>query len=231
MAAKEERQYSLGEETDRAKECKAVAGEVEDEIAGMSEAAWDTEIAAAEAAELADEQADHAADSAGGHLKILSTELDGLCRSIRTIGKTRFKTADALLTRDFQRVPPSAYSVSDVVARAQALDLVWGDVPTPETWEPMPGVTRAVFQAKLAAVQAAGTDAREKERLAESAHSDARTKATHLHTLTVGYRTEGLAAYPRGSRNWIHFNSLPTTTGRRRQGEGEEGGEPQAPTT
>jgi hypothetical protein len=90
-----------------------------------------------------------------------------------------------------------------------------------------------VFQAKLAAVQAAGTDAREKERLAESAHSDARTRATHLHTLTVGYRTEGLAAYPRGSRNWTHFDSLPTTTRRRRRqedGEGEEGGEPEAPT-
>ena len=234
IAATGERQYSLGEELDRAQECRAVVGEVEDEIAGRAQADWDAEIAAAEAADRADDQADHAANSAAGHLKILSTELDGLCRSVRTIGKTRFKTADALLARDFQRVPTAAYSVKDVIDRAQALDVVWGDVPTPETWELVPGVTRAVLQAKLAAVQAAGTDAREKERLAESAHSDARALTAHLHTLAVGYRTEGLAAYPRGSRNWTHFNSLPTTTARRRRqrdGEGEAGGEPEAPTS
>ena len=84
MANNRDKHYDLRAEIDRAKECRAVAGEIEEAVADMTAAAWDTEIAAAEAAELADETADRVDDSAGGHLKMLSTELDGLFAVFRS---------------------------------------------------------------------------------------------------------------------------------------------------
>jgi hypothetical protein len=233
MADNREKYYDLGAEIDRAKECRAVAGEIEEVVAGMAAAAWDTEIAAAEAAELADETADRVDDSAGGHLKSLSTELDGICRNIRTIGKSRFKLTDPNLADQFQDVPSTANTLAQILSRARLLNIAWGMTPDADTWEPIPGVTRAALQAKVAAVEAAETDASQKENAAKTAHNDAREKAVHLHNLTVAYRTQGLATFPTGSSKWVLFNSLPVTTPRRRRQPGDEGegdGEPVAPT-
>ena len=72
------------------------------------------------------------------------------------------------------------------------------------------------------------------ERLAESARNDAPEQAVHLHNLTVAYRTQGVATFPKGSSNWVLFDSLPVTTPRRKHQAGDEGegdGEPEAPTS
>jgi len=94
-----------------------------------------------------------------------------------------------------------------------------------------PGNHPSSVQANVAAVEAAETDASQKESAARTAHNDARETAVRLHTLTVAYRTQGLATFPNGSQ-WVLFNSLPATTPRRRHPSGDDGdgnGEPVAP--
>jgi hypothetical protein len=163
---------------------------------------------------------------------MLSTELDGLCRSIRTIGKSRFNLTDPTLVGQFQNVPSTAYTLSQVLSRARLLNIAWGMAADAATWEPIPGVTRAALLAKVAAIEAAETDASQKENAAKTAHNEAREKAVHLHNLTVAYRTQGVATFPKGSSKWVLFNSLPVTTPRRRRqsaDDGEGDGEPTAP--
>ena len=66
------------------------------------------------------------------------------------------------------------------------------------------------------------------------ADRDAREQAVHLHNLTVAYRTQGVATFPKGSSNWVLFDTLPVTTPRRKRqsaDEGEGDGEPTAPTS
>jgi len=95
-----------------------------------------------------------------------------------------------------------------------------------------PGNHPSSVQANVAAVEAAETDASQKESAARTAHNDARETAVRLHTLTVAYRTQGLATFPNGSSQWVLFNSLPATTPRRRHPSGDDGdgnGEPVAP--
>lgn len=56
-----------------------------------------------------------------------------------------------------------------------------------------------------------------------------------LHADTVSYRTQELAAFPRGSAKWNQFDSLPTTTEGEKQkaeGTGQDtggGGDPAPP--
>jgi len=97
MPQSKESHYNLRVEIDGAKESKAVAAQITEVIAEMAEAAWDTEIAEGEAAYAADDSADRDSGAATGHVKILSAELDELCRSVRTIGKSRFKLTDPVL--------------------------------------------------------------------------------------------------------------------------------------
>jgi hypothetical protein len=233
MAQNRESYYSLRVEIDGAKECKAVAAQIDEVIAEMAEAAWDAEIAEGETLYTADESADRDADAAGGHVKILSTELDGLCRNLRTIGKSRFKLTDPVLSKQFQDVPAAAHTVDAMLVRAKKLDGQWGRVPTPETWEPIPDLTRTIFQAKITALEAAFADAQDKEKAAQPLHANAKAKAARIHQHRVAFRTEGLASFPKGSAKWELFNHLPPVTPRRKRQSGEEGegdGEPEAPT-
>ena len=233
MPRNREKQYNLRAELDGARESRAVAAQIDEVIAEMAEAAWDAEIAEGEALYAADESADRDADVAGGHVKILCAELNELCRSIRTIGKSRFKLTDPVLSRQFHDVPSAAHTVDDALTRANKLDGQWGRVPTPETWEPIPNLTRTPFQAEITALEAAFKEAQDKAKAAQPLHANAKAKAARIHQHRVAFRTEGLASFPTGSAKWQLFSHLPPTTPRKKRqsaDEGEGDGEPSAPT-
>lgn len=235
MSEESGRHYDMGEELGRAGDSLSVArimGEVV--IGGMSVAFWEGKTAAGEAMEALDEDSDDDSESAAGLVRLLSTDLDGLTRSVRRIAIERFKRSDGVLTRQFRKVATSAYSVRGIIARAEDVDRAWGNAPDAATWEPVPGLTRAAFQAKIAALKAAEGDAKDKEQTALKVSDNADKLAADLHADTVSYRIQGLATFPRGSAEWNQFDSLPTTTEGRKQtaeGEGEPagGGDPAPP--
>ncbi|NCO33657.1 MAG: hypothetical protein AUJ92_22360 [Armatimonadetes bacterium CG2_30_59_28] len=225
----DERYYSLPEETERAVHCQGVAvalGEVV--VAEMPTTFWDALIAEGRAAHQQDDDTDGDGDVAAGMLAALAGELDDLCRSIRTIGKSRFKRTNPILAREFHKVPPVAYSIHAIIDRAKLLDIAWGRATDAATWEPVPGLKRVDFQAKIAAVEAADLDCRDKENVSLTASDAAQQVARRTHDATVAYRTQGLASFPRGSREWQLFDGIPPTDARPHSAAA--GGEPPLPT-
>ncbi|PIX46350.1 MAG: hypothetical protein COZ57_12705 [Armatimonadetes bacterium CG_4_8_14_3_um_filter_66_20] len=213
-----------------------MAAQIDEVIAEMSAAAWNTVTAAGEALYAADDSANREADAASGQVNILCAQLNELCRSIRTIGKSRFRLTDPVLSRQFHDVPSAAYSVDDALTRAKNLDAQWGRVPPPRDvgTDPKPHLTRTPFQAKITALEAAFRDAQDKAKAAQPLHANAKAKAAQIHQLRVAFRTEGLASFPRGSAKWQLFSHLPPTTPRKKRqsvDEGEGEGEPTAPTS
>lgn len=208
----DERYYSLEHETDRGLECQGVAvalGEVV--VAEMPVSFWDSILAEAKAGHKDDEDTDGDGDVAAGLLRALSGELDELCQSVRTNGKSRFKRKNPILAREFHKVPPVAYSVHDIVERAKLLDLAWGRAADAATWEPVPDLKRTDFQAKIVAVEGADVGCRDKENVSLTSSDTAQQVARRLHDATVDYRTQGVASFPKGSREWQLFDGLPTT--------------------
>jgi len=198
-------------------------------VAGMPVAFWDNLISGGRAAQQADDHTDGDEDVAAGMLRALAGEVDGLCQAIRTIGKARFKRSNPILAKEFHKVPSVAYSIHAIIERAKLLDIAMGRASDAATWEPVPGVKQVDFQAKIAALEAADVGCRDKANISLTASDAGQRKAREIHDATVAYRTQGLAAFPRGSREWQLFNGIPPT-GEHPHSAVAAAGEPPLPT-
>ncbi|NDK17053.1 MAG: hypothetical protein GW911_33925 [Armatimonadetes bacterium] len=194
-----QRRYSMEDEIDRALNCRAAAAELPSAINEMTVAAWDALIAAGRAALRAAEEQEHDADVAAALMRNGVDALNANCQSIRAIAKAQFKRSNAVVAGQFESTPASAKAPEDILSRAVAVNAAWSHVPTPDTWEPIPALTRAAFAAKIAEAETLVKTAVEKEKTASLAAAQRLEKAAELHDANVVWYAVAKNSFPAGS--------------------------------